>query len=88
VIDLKASSLVAALSLRSQNGVVVIGLLSGEPATAADLAVGDVIRAINGKPLDDTQQLRQTLAGLKTGDAVVLEVERQAVLQYVAFEVE
>jgi hypothetical protein len=32
--------------------------------------------------------LRQTLAGLKTGDAVVLEVERQAVLQYVAFEVE
>ncbi len=64
------------------------GLLSGEPATAADLAVGDVIRAINGKPLDDTQQLRQTLAGLKTGDAVVLEVERQAVLQYVAFEME
>jgi serine protease Do len=88
VIDLKASSLVAALSLRSQNGVLVTGLLAGEPATAADLAVGDVIRAINGKPLDDTQHLRQTLAGLKTGDAVVLEVERQAVLQYVAFEVE
>jgi serine protease Do len=88
VIDLKASSLGAALSLRSQSGVLVAGLLAGEPATAADLAVGDVIRAINGKPLDDTQQLRQTLAGLKTGDAVVLEVERQAVLQYVAFEME
>jgi serine protease Do len=88
VIDLKASSLGAALSLRSQSGVLVAGLLAGEPATAADLAVGDVIRAINGKPLGDTQQLRRTLSGLKTGDAVVLEVERQAVLQYVAFEVE
>src|SRR6202453_658056 len=42
VIDLKASSLGAALSLRSQTGVLVTGLLAGEPATAADLAVGDV----------------------------------------------
>ena len=52
------------------------GLLGGEPATAADLSAGDVIRAINGTPLDDSEQLRQTLAGLKPGDAVVLEVER------------
>jgi serine protease Do len=50
--------------------------------------VGDVIRAVNGTPLDSSQQLRQILAGLKPGDAVVLEVERQSVLQYVAFEME
>jgi serine protease Do len=50
--------------------------------------VGDVIRAVNGQPIKDAQQLRQTLAGLKAGDAVVLEVERQSVLQYVAFEME
>ena len=76
------------LSLRSDSGVLVAGLLGGEPATAADLAVGDVIRAVNGQPIEDAQQLRQTLAGLKPGDAVVLEVERQSVLQYVAFEME
>jgi serine protease Do len=63
-------------------------LWGGDPATAADLAVGDVIRAVNGQALNDSQQLRQILAGLKPGDAVVLEVERQAVLQYVAFEME
>jgi serine protease Do len=88
VIDLKHSSAGAMLNLRSDNGVLVAGLLGGEPATAADLGAGDVIRAVNGQPLDDSQQLRQILAGLKPGDAVVLEVERQSVLQYVAFEME
>jgi serine protease Do len=88
VIDLKHSQVGAMLNLRSDNGVLVAGLLGGEPATAADLSVGDVIRAVNGTPLDSSQQLRQILAGLKPGDAVVLEVERQSVLQYVAFEME
>ncbi len=88
VIDLRRSPVGPMLNLRSDSGVLVAGLLGGEPATAADLAVGDVIRAVNGHPLNDSQQLRQILAGLKPGDAVVLEVERQAVLQYVAFEME
>jgi serine protease Do len=88
VIDIKHSAAAAMLNLRSDNGVLVAGLLGGEPAISADLSVGDVIRAVNGKPLDDSQQLRQILAGMKPGDAVVLEVERQSVLQYVAFEME
>ena len=88
VIDLKHSSVGATLNLRSDHGVLVAGLLGGEPAIAADLGAGDVIRAVNGQPLEDSQQLRQILAGLKPGDAVVLEVERQSVLQYVAFEME
>jgi serine protease Do len=88
VMDLKHSTLAAMLNLRSDKGVLVAGLLSGEQAIAAELAAGDVIRAVNGMPLEDSQQLRQTLAGLKPGDAVVLEVERQSVLQYVAFEME
>jgi S1-C subfamily serine protease len=65
--------------------ILVAGLLG---ATAADLTAGDVIVAINGKPLRNSQELRRTLAALKPGDAVVLEVERQSVLQYVAFEME
>jgi serine protease Do len=88
VINIRNSPVAAMLNLRSDNGVLVAGLLGGEPAVSADLASGDVIRAVNGVPVTDTQQLRQTLAGFKPGDAVVLEVERQAVLQYVAFEME
>jgi serine protease Do len=88
VIDLDNSLVGSMLNLRSQKGILVAGLLGGEPAVAADLTAGDVIRAINGKPLSNSQELRQTLAGLKPEDAVVLEVERQSVLQYVAFEIE
>jgi len=43
---------------------------------------------VNGTPLESSRQLRQVLSGFKPGDAVVLEVERQSVLQYVAFEME
>ena len=86
--DLKHSEVGAMLNLRTDTGVLVIGLLGGEPAIAADLSVGDAIRAVNGTPLESAQQLRQVLSGFKPGDAVVLEVERQSVLQYVAFEME
>ena len=88
VTDLKHGEVGAMLNLRSDSGVLVIGVLGGEPATAADLSTGDVIRAVNGVPLENAEQLRQILARLKPGDAVALEVERQSVLQYVAFEME
>jgi serine protease Do len=88
VTDLKHGEVGAMLNLRSDSGVLVIGVLGGEPATAADLSTGDVIRAVNGVPLENSEQLRQILARLKPGDAVALEVERQSVLQYVAFEME
>jgi len=87
VIDLN-ESLASAMPTRSDKGVMVAGLISGEPATMADLQQGDVIRSINGKPVTRTEDLRQQLAAFKPGDAVVLEVERQSVIQYVAFEME
>ncbi len=74
--------------LRTKHGVVVAGVLAGEPATFANLEVGDVVRSINGKPLENSDELRRQLANFKPGDSVALEVERQSVLQYVAFEVE
>src|ERR1700733_14838919 len=87
VIDLKGQ-FAEAMATRSKSGVIVAGLLSGEPATLADLQAGDVIFSLNGKPVSSTAGLRQDLASLKTGDAVVFEVERQSVIVYVAFEVE
>jgi serine protease Do len=87
VMDLKGQ-LSAAIQTRSGTGVIVAGLINGEPATLADLQVGDVIRSINGKPVSNTENLRQTLAAFKPGESVVLEVERQSVVQYVAFEME
>jgi serine protease Do len=83
-----SGSLGESMTIRSKSGVIVAGLLSGEPATLADLQVGDVIRSMNGKPVNDTEHLRQDLASFKSGSTVVFEVERQSVVQYVAFEME
>jgi serine protease Do len=86
-IDL-AEPLSASMQTRSKSGALVAGLLSGEPATLADLQPGDIIRTMNGKPVQNTADLRQGLADFKTGTAVVLEIERQGVIRYVAFEIE
>ena len=87
VIDLNRS-LVEAIGTRTESGIVVAGLLSGEPAALADLRVGDVITSVNAKPVHNQQQLRENLAAFKTGDAIALEVERRGITQYVAFEME
>ena len=84
-IDLKGR-LAEAMPTRSKSGVIVAGLLSGEPPTLADLQVGDVIFSLNGKPVGSTEQLRRDLSSLKVGEAAVFEVERQSVIVYVAFE--
>jgi serine protease Do len=74
--------------VRSSSGVVVAALVDYEPVVSADLAMGDVIRAINGKPVTTTAELRTELARFKPADPVVLEVERQGVFQFVTFEIE
>lgn len=88
VIDLDDSMAEAMPGLRSKKGVIVAGMLGEEPATLADLRVGDVLRSINGKAVISADGLRRDLAGFKPGNPVVLEVERQSVLMYVAFEME
>jgi serine protease Do len=86
-IDLKGP-LSDSLQTRSKTGILVAGLLNGEPATLADLQQGDVIRTLNGKPVSDTAHLRQDLSSFKPGEAAVFEIERQGVVQYIAFEIE
>jgi serine protease Do len=81
-------SLAEVMGTRAPSGVVVAGLLSGEPATVTDLTVGDIITTINGKPVKNKQDLLQDLNSFKAGDAVALEVERHGVTQYVAFEMD
>jgi serine protease Do len=77
-----------AMGLRSQTGVVVAGLLNGEPANLADLTVGDVITAVNGKVVTNKQQLLQELQRFKAGDSIALTLERRGVMQFVSFEME
>jgi serine protease Do len=87
VIDLKGT-LGETMGIRSKSGVIVAGLLNGEPATLAELQAGDVIFSMNGKPVNNTVELRHELTSFKQGDPVVFQVERRGINQYIAFEIE
>jgi serine protease Do len=75
-------------NLRKQYGVVVAVRVAGSEGLDVDLRPGDVIYALNGETTTTVASLQTALAQLKSGDAVVLEVERDGQLRYVAFELE
>jgi serine protease Do len=88
VLDLKKPVLDMLATPRSSAGVVVAGKVDYTPPIDADLAAGDVICSLNGIQLTGASHLRSELKRFKTGDAVVLEVERQGRFQFVSFEIE
>ena len=74
--------------LRSPTGVIVLGRAATLLGPDAGLVTGDIIHAVNGRPVDTVDNLRSALSILKAGDAVALQVERQGKLQFVSFEME
>ncbi len=64
------------LGLHDTGGVVVTDVASGSAAEAAGLQPGDVLQAIDGKPLHDTQELRNAEGLLPLGSKVSLSVLR------------
>ncbi|MFC4763883.1 Do family serine endopeptidase [Dyella koreensis] len=64
------------LGLKSTTGAVVTRVSSGSAADGADIQVGDVITAIDGKPLRNAQELRNAEGLLPVGSAVKLSVQR------------
>jgi serine protease Do len=74
--------------LRKPYGIVVAARAAGAEGLDVDLRPGDVIYAINNEPTASIAALATALAHMKSGDAVVLQVERDGQLMYVAFEME
>lgn len=76
------------LNLRISSGVIVVGRAVDLTMPDTGLQAGDVIHQLNTTPIDSLETLRGALSKLKTGDAVVLQVERDDGLMYVSFEME
>ena len=74
--------------VRLGTGVIVVGRAPGFNSVSTGLRAGDVIHALNRNPIESVEQLKSALAQLKSGDAVVLQIERQGQFQYLAFEME
>jgi serine protease Do len=66
----------AALNLPSAHGALVGTVEDGSPAARAGLKQGDVITQYNGKPIADSNQLRNSIAGTAPGSNVTLQVLR------------
>jgi serine protease Do len=71
--------------LRIKSGVIVAAMSAG-PSVDSGLETGDVIHTLNTTDVVSLEGLRSLVASLKSGDAVVLTVERESTLRYLAFD--
>jgi serine protease Do len=76
------------LGLRIDSGVVIVGRAVDLITPDTGLQAGDVIHQLNLTPIYTMDTLRTAVNQLKTGDAVVLQVERSDGLSYLSFEME
>jgi S1-C subfamily serine protease len=88
VTDLDGSVRSVLASARSESGIVVVAQFAGSRTVDTGLKTGDIIRAIGRTPLQTVSQLQAIVRELKPGDPIVLQVERNGKLQYLAFEMD
>jgi serine protease Do len=65
-----------ALSAQSTTGAVIAHVFEGSPAYEADLHVGDIVRALDGSPVDSPRAYYEILRGVTEGDTANLLIER------------
>jgi len=71
-----SSVLASGLGLSRTSGVVLADVTPGGPGAAVGLQAGDVVLALDGKPMENGRQLRVNLYGRRVGDTVTLEIAR------------
>jgi len=85
-IDKKLAELLP--DLRNSYGVVVAAGSATDVATGTGLKPGDVIYSVNGSPVSTVAALKNRLNEFKTGQEVVMQVERSGRLMLVTLELE
>jgi serine protease Do len=87
VVVVEIDSKIAAMlsGLRIPSGVIVAAKAAASSVDVS-LATGDVIHAINGAPVDTIESLRTALDRLKPSASVVLQIEREGRLMFIAFQ--
>ena len=75
-------------TLRISSGVIVLGRAADLILPDTGLQTGDIIHALNTTPITSMEALRAAVLALKTGDPVVIQVERSDGLTYLSFEME
>jgi serine protease Do len=65
------------LGLKSTKGALLADVVKDSPADKAGLKPGDVVVALNGKPVNDNNQLTRDVGVIPPGNTVKLEVVRE-----------
>ncbi|MBI4696733.1 MAG: DegQ family serine endoprotease [Gammaproteobacteria bacterium] len=68
--------LAAAFGLPDRHGAVLVNILPDSPAAKAGLKPGDVVTAVNGKPVRDAASLRNTVGLMRIGEPLQMEYLR------------
>jgi serine protease Do len=70
---------------RQSGGLLVVARTFGAAADEVNLKTGDILYYANTTKLDSIADLKNFVRGLKSGDAVVFQVERNGLLNFFAF---
>ena len=65
------------LGLRGQRGAVVAELVPNGPASRGGVQPGDVVTAVNGRPVTSSSEMTREVARARAGDILRLDVVRQ-----------
>ena len=86
ILGLEIDAKIAAMApeLRDPYGIIVAARAAGT-AAEVPLTTGDVIRSLNGVPMTTLDRLRKALATLPSGTPVVLQIQRDTKLLFIAF---
>ena len=66
-------------------GRIIVAAKAAGANSEVLLAVGDVIRNLNGKQMTSLEMLRSNLRALAPGSPVTLQIQRDGRLMYVSF---
>jgi S1-C subfamily serine protease len=67
---------------------VIVAAKSADQDADVSLATGDVIHAINGATVETIEGLRSSLDRLSASSPVVLQIERDGKLMFIAFKMD
>lgn len=68
--------LASSMGIKETKGALVADVVTGSPAERAGFSQGDIVVSLNGKTMEDTRSLTQTVASLKAGEKARFEVMR------------
>lgn len=69
--------LAESFGLNAKNGAIVAGVLKGGPADKAGMKPGDILVAVDGKPVADTTDMLNLIAQLRPGNKAQMTVLRK-----------